>query len=156
MDSLTENRTEAPEPGPPTTVIIIDDHREICNALQDLFEAAGDVDVLAVGYSGEDAVRLATKYNPQVILLDLHFPEGIDGIEAIRQISGRSAEVPITSIRSFTFTRFAGLTSVSQTSGSNRRNSRISSLPPVMALRAWRRAGMTRLSFSTRTSPSLR
>lgn len=90
MNSMSEHEDQMLRPRCPVTLIIIDDEREICDALETLFEANGRIDVLAVGYSGEDAERLAVEHNPQVILLDLHFPEGISGIEAIRRISSNS------------------------------------------------------------------
>jgi DNA-binding NarL/FixJ family response regulator len=88
MNGLTENKVQTTtRPEGPVTVIIVDDEREICEALQVVFSNTGDIEVLAVGYSGEDAIRLAAEYNPQVILLDLQFPSGMDGIEVIRHIS---------------------------------------------------------------------
>ena len=92
MNNLPEYEAQTPNPESPVTVIIIDDQREICEALKTSFETSGDIDVLAVGYSGEDAVRLAAEYNPQVILLDLRFPEGIDGVEAIRRELSSTSE----------------------------------------------------------------
>ena len=65
----------------PVTVVIVDDEAEICERLGILFEASGLIDVVAVGYSGEDAVKLAAEWNPEVMLLDLHFPQGINGFK---------------------------------------------------------------------------
>jgi NarL family two-component system response regulator LiaR len=87
MNSTPGYETHLPTQETPVTVVIIDDDQRLVNALQALFESSGDIDVLAVGYSAEDAERLAIEHQPQVILLDLQFPEGISGIEAARRLS---------------------------------------------------------------------
>lgn len=67
-------------------VVIVDDEPEISKALKSLFEVSGEIQVVAIGYSANDAAKLVRENKPDVILLDLHFPDGSDGIEAIRQI----------------------------------------------------------------------
>lgn len=70
------------------TLIIVDDNKKICHALESLFRSSNQIDVVAVSYSAEEGVKLSAEFNPDVILLDLEFPEEeIDGIEAIRRIS---------------------------------------------------------------------
>lgn len=68
-------------------VVVVDDHPLFRDGLAGLLRTAGDIDVVAVGASGPDAVRLATTERPDVLVVDLHMP-GASGIEAIRAIAG--------------------------------------------------------------------
>ena len=90
MNTFPRADSLRPKPDLPVTTIIVDDDREICRAMQALFETEGDIEVLATGYSAEEAIALAAEHHPQVILLDLHFENGMSGIEAIKQISARA------------------------------------------------------------------
>ena len=66
-------------------VILIDDHELVRSGIEHLLGSDPDVDVIAVGASGEEAVKLAEKLNPDIILMDLNMP-GIGGTEAIKLI----------------------------------------------------------------------
>lgn len=61
-------------------IIIIDDDKLVCSALKRIVEAEG-VEVLAVGYSGEDALKLFEQYHPDITLTDIRMG-GMTGIEA--------------------------------------------------------------------------
>ncbi len=67
-----------------TRVIIIDDNREATEMLCE-YLVISEMQVLACGYNGKDAVELYKKYNPDVILVDLTMPE-FDGYYAIENI----------------------------------------------------------------------
>jgi len=64
-------------------VLIVDDSRGIVQSLSMMFEAAG---CTAHGaYDGREAVTLAEKLRPDIILLDINMPT-LDGFTACRQI----------------------------------------------------------------------
>ena len=46
-----------------------------------VLEATGDIEVVAEASDGEEAVRAANEYSPDVVLMDIRMP-GMDGIEA--------------------------------------------------------------------------
>ena len=69
-----------------TRVVLVDDHPLFRDGLAGLLGTAADIDVLAVGGSGEDAVRMAAELAPDVLVVDLHMP-GMSGVEAIRRIA---------------------------------------------------------------------
>lgn len=76
-----------------TRVIIIDDNREATEMLCE-YLVISEMQVLACGYNGKDAVELYKKYNPDVILVDLPMPE-FDGYYAIENIKKINPEAKI-------------------------------------------------------------
>ena len=64
--------------------IVIDDNQDIVDLFCELLDVI-DVDVLATGNDGNDAVTLYKKFRPDVVLIDLQMPK-YDGIYAIENI----------------------------------------------------------------------
>jgi DNA-binding response OmpR family regulator len=74
-----------------TRVLVVDDEAAIRRALETNLWARGyDVDLAA---SGEQALDLAARHHPDLVILDLGLP-GLDGIDVVRGLRGWS-EVPI-------------------------------------------------------------
>ena len=69
-------------------LLIVDDHPVVRDGLRGMF--AGDAEFEVVGEAGDGAaaVTAATKFHPDVILMDLRMP-GVDGATAIRQLAER-------------------------------------------------------------------
>jgi two-component system, NarL family, invasion response regulator UvrY len=67
------------------TVLLIDDHELVRSGIEYLLGSDPDIDVVAIGSSGEEAIKLAEQLKPDVILMDLNMP-GIGGAEAIKRI----------------------------------------------------------------------
>ena len=80
-----------------TTAIVVDDHRESTQLFIDLLRAI-DVDVLASGSNGKDAVRLYKKYCPNIIFIDIMMPEydGFYALEEIRKFNPHAKVVAVT------------------------------------------------------------
>ncbi|MFJ3861203.1 response regulator [Streptomyces sp. NPDC090085] len=70
-----------------TTILLCDDHVVVRAGLLALLGSEPDIEVLGEADSGEEAVALATKLRPDVVLMDLQLGEGIDGVEATRRIT---------------------------------------------------------------------
>lgn len=82
------------------TILIVDDHQIVRQGVRDFLETQSDLMVVGEASNGEQAVRLADQFVPDVILMDLVMPGGIDGVEAtrkIKQISPRTQVVVLTS-----------------------------------------------------------
>lgn len=65
-------------------VMITDDHDIVREGLRALLNKAS-IEVCAEAKSGQEAVRLAQRHRPDVVLMDFSLP-GLNGVEATRQI----------------------------------------------------------------------
>ena len=79
-------------------ILIADDHEVLRRGLLAMLEQHVDWRVTGEASNGRDAVRLALKTMPQVVLLDLFMPE-MNGLEAARAIK---KELPNTEVLIFT------------------------------------------------------
>lgn len=66
-------------------VVIVDDDAFVAASLATILSAESDVDVVACGENGEDAVRLYDAHEPDVLLMDIQMP-GMDGLAAAERI----------------------------------------------------------------------
>jgi DNA-binding NarL/FixJ family response regulator len=66
-------------------VVIADDQPMMRAGFKAVLEATGDIEVVAEASDGEEAVRAAGEYQPDVVLMDIRMP-GVDGIEATRRL----------------------------------------------------------------------
>jgi two-component system, LytTR family, response regulator LytT len=69
----------------PLTALIIDDEPLARQELQYLLDAAGDVEVLAQGSNGIEAVNLIRTHKPDVVFLDVRMP-GLDGFAVLKKV----------------------------------------------------------------------
>jgi DNA-binding NarL/FixJ family response regulator len=67
-----------------TRVILVDDHPVFRNGLRALLQASG-IDVVGEAATGADAVEIATRLSPDVVLMDLGLPD-MSGVDAVAQI----------------------------------------------------------------------
>ncbi|MFD5463806.1 response regulator [Kitasatospora sp. NPDC127059] len=83
-------------------LLVADDHAVVRAGLRALLEGEPDLEVIAEAGSGEEAVRLAVRMKPDVVLMDLRFAgAGIDGIEAVRRLAVEAPAVPVLMLTSF-------------------------------------------------------
>src|SRR5512133_1218284 len=69
----------------PIRLLLVDDHPVVRDGLRGMFTNDSNCEVVGEAASGSEAVALAERLHPDVILMDLHMP-GIDGVSAIRQL----------------------------------------------------------------------
>ncbi len=74
-------------------LLIADDHEVVRAGLKSLL-AGTDIKIVAEASTGEQAVRLALKHEPDVVLMDIRMPEG-DGLNALGRIKLDRPNMPI-------------------------------------------------------------
>lgn len=72
----------------PIRVLIADDHRLFRQGLRQICEKVGRLEVVGEAENGEEAVALARRLQPDVVLMDIRMPV-MDGVEATRRITAR-------------------------------------------------------------------
>lgn len=66
-------------------VLLVDDQALVRSGFAALLDAEEDIRVVGEAANGEEAVRLASRLRPDVVLMDIRMP-GVDGVEATRRI----------------------------------------------------------------------
>ena len=75
-------------------VILVDDHAVVRAGYKILLRSNENINVVAETSTGEDAIILSDKYQPDVIVMDISLP-GMSGIEAIRSIVKNNNNIKI-------------------------------------------------------------
>lgn len=66
-------------------LVIVDDHPVVRDGLRGMLENQPDFEVVGEASNGEEAVQMASSFNPEVMLMDLRMPV-MDGVTALREI----------------------------------------------------------------------
>jgi NarL family two-component system response regulator LiaR len=81
-----------------TSVMIVDDHRIVGRGVRSYLESFPDLEVVAVVESAEEALACLDECVPQVVVMDLLMPGGMDGMEATRQVRSRSPRTQVVAL----------------------------------------------------------
>lgn len=89
-------------PSAPTKirVLIADDHAVVRQGLRMFIDLQEDMEVVAEGTNGAEAIQLAAQYQPDIVLLDLVMPL-IDGVDATTQIKTLCPSARVLILTSF-------------------------------------------------------
>lgn len=66
-------------------VLLVDDHELVRTGIRRILEEAGDMQVVGEASEGDEALKMARKLEPDVVLMDVNMP-GMGGIEATRRM----------------------------------------------------------------------
>lgn len=70
----------------PVRVVVVDDHPVVRAGLTLLLRAGAGIDVVGEAASAEEAVVVAGRRQPHVVLMDLQLGDGVDGVGATRRL----------------------------------------------------------------------
>ncbi len=82
------------------TVLLVDDHEMVRIGLAAVLDTEDDIEVIGEASSGQEGVRLAQQYKPDVVLMDLVM-DGMDGIEATREVLKICPETKVIVLTSY-------------------------------------------------------
>ncbi len=77
----------------PLSAVIVDDEQLARDELAYLLKNAGDVNVVAQGKNGLEAVNLIKEHNPDLLFLDVQMP-GLDGFGVIKKLLDKKVQLP--------------------------------------------------------------
>jgi two-component system, NarL family, response regulator DevR len=95
---MTDN-TSAGAPDAPIRILIADDHEVVRIGLAALLDGQAGLQVVAQAESGDEAVRLARRHRPDVVVMDIRMPNG-SGIDACRTITAEMDGMPVIMLTS--------------------------------------------------------
>lgn len=81
-------------------ILLADDQRLMCDGLKSMLEANADFSVIGMAYDGRQAVQLAQKLVPDLVLLDIRMPE-MDGVEAVLRLKQELPQVKVVMLTTF-------------------------------------------------------
>ncbi len=86
-------------------VLIADDHAVLREGMRNLIEKEKDIEVVGEASDGEEAVSLARKLKPDVVIMDIVMPK-LTGIEATRLIKKESPSSAILILTAYSDIRY--------------------------------------------------
>lgn len=81
-------------------VIIVDDDQLVSLSLKTILEAQPDIEVVALGRNGQDAISLYDSLKPDVILMDIRM-DGLNGLDAGKTIIEKYQDAKILLLTTF-------------------------------------------------------
>lgn len=83
------------------TILLVDDHDMVRQGVKTYLDIQPDLHVIAEASSGEEAITAVTEHAPDVVLMDLIMPNGMDGVEATRRIKALSPRTSVIVLTSY-------------------------------------------------------
>ena len=81
-------------------VAIVDDDAIVAMSMQTILGAASDMEVVALGYDGGDAIEIYDRYRPDILLTDIQMKE-MSGLEAAMRIVRQYPDARIILLTTF-------------------------------------------------------
>ncbi len=78
-------------------VLLVDDHELVRTGIRSILEGAADMQVVGEAAGGDDALKVARKLEPDVVMMDVNMP-GMGGIEATRRMVRQLPSVKVIAL----------------------------------------------------------
>ena len=82
-------------------VALVDDHTIVRRGVRAYLQAQHDIAIVGEAATGEAALQHAADWQADVILMDIHMPGGLDGIQTTKQLKALLPQVHIVILSSF-------------------------------------------------------
>jgi DNA-binding NarL/FixJ family response regulator len=86
-------------------ILLADDHKILRDGLSALIEKQSGMEVVAAAENGVGAVKLARKFKPDVIIMDIHMSD-LSGIDATGQILSDTPAVKVIALSMYSDKQF--------------------------------------------------
>lgn len=86
-------------------ILLADDHRILRQGLRALMEREPDLDVVGEAEDGRQALRLAVRIQPDIVVMDIGM-RGLNGLEATRQIAHDCPGVRVVALSTYSDKRY--------------------------------------------------
>ena len=80
-------------------VLVADDHEVVRHGLASLLSGS-DIKIVAEAKDGKEAIQMARKHRPQVVLLDIRMPQS-DGLETLEQLRTELPEAKVVVLSTY-------------------------------------------------------
>ncbi|MBN6057928.1 response regulator transcription factor [Nonomuraea sp. RK-328] len=84
----------------PIRLIVVDDHPVVRDGLREIFASSDDFEVAGEAADGAEALVVALRTRPDVVLLDLRMPR-MGGVEVIRRLREQAPEIRVLVLTTF-------------------------------------------------------
>ncbi|MEV0197080.1 response regulator transcription factor [Nonomuraea sp. NPDC050691] len=84
----------------PIRLIVVDDHPVVRDGLREIFATSADFEVVGEAADGPEALVVALRTRPDVVLLDLRMPQ-MGGVEVIRRLRRQAPEIRVLVLTTF-------------------------------------------------------
>ncbi|MCL5950621.1 MAG: response regulator transcription factor [Chloroflexi bacterium] len=78
-------------------LLIADDHTIVREGIRLMLEAQADIEVVGEASNGEEAVEMASRFQPDIILIDIAMPK-LNGLEATRAIKQALPQIQVIAL----------------------------------------------------------
>jgi DNA-binding NarL/FixJ family response regulator len=85
---------------PSLRIVVADDQRAVREALATVLDAEPGLEVVGLAADGEEAVELAHRFSPEVVLMDLRMPN-VDGVEATKRLADELPDIKVVVLTTF-------------------------------------------------------
>lgn len=87
---------------PPIRVVLVDDHHVVRRGLQSYLETQPGIAIVGSASNGEEVLEKIERWLPDVVVMDMLMPGGIDGIETTRRLREITPHTQVVVLTAFT------------------------------------------------------
>jgi two-component system, NarL family, response regulator LiaR len=77
---------------------LVDDHRVVSHGVRSYLESFSDLKIVGIAANGEELLLNLERWAPEVVVVDLLMPGGMDGLETTRKIRARSPQIQVVAL----------------------------------------------------------